>query len=129
MHKSPKELVHNAQWRMAAALRLGVPLDVGPCATCSLQNGNKGETCEQSLAKDPYHLFCCKYGGARTRPHRAVMCSLNKLMDKKRHLFELYDCVKQKPSDDPTLRCAIMDVVSWFPVLEQLWSDVGGAHL
>ena len=32
-----------------------------------------------------------------------------------RHVPELHGWVKQKPGDDPALRCAILDVVSWFP--------------
>ena len=65
MHKSPTELPQHAQWRMATALRL-------PRSTCALRKGNDGDMCEQSLAEHPFHPFCCQYGGARTRPHRAV---------------------------------------------------------
>ena len=65
---------------------------------------------EQSLAKNPYYAFCCKYGGARARPNLAVMCTLNRL-----------SCT----TGDPAPRRGIVDVVSWFPgVLQQLWIDV-----
>ena len=70
MHKSPTDLAQNAQWRMATALRLGATPDAGPRSTCALRK--TGDTCEQSLAEHPFHPFCCQYGGASTRPHRAV---------------------------------------------------------
>ena len=77
--------------------------------------------CEPSLAKDPYHPFCCKYGGARARPHRAVMRTMNGLIsqaggyaDMERHVPEVYDLVTPKSGQDPVTRCAFVDVVSWF---------------
>ena len=124
-HKSPTELAQNAQWRMATALRHGATPDAGPRSTCALRRDNDGHMCKQSLATHPFHLFCCKYGGARNRPHRAVQCTLRRLIeqagdhaDMERHVPELYDW------DDgaaPGMRCAILDVVSWFRgVLQQL---------
>ena len=42
-----------------------------------------------------------------------------------RHVPELYDWVRNNNEAAPTMRCAILDVVSWFPgVLHQLWIDV-----
>ena len=81
MHKSPTELAQNTQWRMATALRLGATPDAGPRSTCALRKGNGGDMCEQSLAEHPFHPFCCQYGGARTRPHRAVQCTLRRLIE------------------------------------------------
>ena len=44
--------------------------------------------------------------------------------DLERHVPELYDWVRNKNEAAPTMRCAILDVV-WFPgVLQQLWIDV-----
>ena len=81
MHKSPIELAQNAQWRMATALRLGATPDAGPRSVCALRQDKDGHVCEQSLAMHPFHPFCCKYGGARTRPHRAVQCTLRRLIE------------------------------------------------
>ena len=42
-----------------------------------------------------------------------------------RHVSELYDWVQKNNEVAPEMRCAILDVVSWFPsVLQQLWIDV-----
>ena len=132
MHKSATELAENAQWRMATALRLGATPDAGPRSTCALRKGNDGDMCEQSLAAHPFHPFCCKYGGARARPHRAVHCTLRRLIqqagghaDLERHVPELHDKVRNKGEAAPEMRCAILDVVSWFRgVLQKLWIDV-----
>ena len=133
MHRSPTDTLRNAQWRTATALRLGVPPDVGPGFTCALRKGNDGEVCGFSLRRDHYHPYCCKCGGARTRPHRAVLCTLQRLIeqagghaDDERHVPELYDWDVPLGGTTPELRCAILDVVSWFPsVLQQHWIDVG----
>ena len=89
---------------------------------CALRKGNDGDMCEQSLAAHPFHKFCCKYGGARNRPHRAVQSTLRRLIeqvegyaDMERHVPELYDQAKNKDEAAPVMRCAILDVVSWFP--------------
>ena len=132
MHKSPPELTKNAQWRVATALRLGATPDAGPRSTCALRRGNDGDMCEQSLAEHPFHPFCCQYGGARTRPHRAVQHTLRRLIeqargyaDLERHVPELHDLAINNNEAEPKVRCAILDVVSWFPgVLQQLWIDV-----
>ena len=94
MHKSPTELAQNAQWRMATASRLGATPDAGP---------HDGDTCEQSLLTHPFHPFCCKYEGAKARPHRAVQCTLRRLVehaggypDMECHFPELYNWVKEK---------------------------------
>ena len=129
MHKSPTELAQNAEWRMATALRLGATPDAGPRSTCALRKGNDGDMREQSLAA---HSFCCKYGRARNRPHRAVQCTLRRLIeqagsyaDMERHVPELYCWVRKNNEAAPEMRCAILDVVSWFlGVLQQLWMDV-----
>ena len=81
MHKSPTELVQNAQWRMATALRFGTPPDAGLRSTCALRKGNVGDMCEQSLAEHPFHPLCCQYEEARTRPHRAVQHTLRRLTE------------------------------------------------
>ena len=132
MHKSPTEPAQNAQWRMATALRLAATADAGPRSTCALRKGNDGNMREQPLAAHPFHSFCCKYGGARNRPHRAVQCALHRLIvqaggcaDMERHVPELHDWLRNKDDAAPVRRCAILDVVSWFPgVLQQLWIDV-----
>ena len=88
--------------------------------------------CEQSLVTHPFHPFCCKYWGARARPHRAVQCTLRRLIeqagdhaDMEHHVPELYDWVRNSNEAAPTMRCAVLDVVSWFlGVLQQLWMDV-----
>ena len=80
MHKLPRELAQTAQWRMAAALRLGATPDAGPRSTCALRKGNDGDMCEQCLATYPFHPICCRYGGARNRPHRAVQHTLQEAM-------------------------------------------------
>ena len=42
-----------------------------------------------------------------------------------RHVPEFYDLVQKNKEAAPERRCAILDVVSWFPgVLQQLWIDV-----
>ena len=42
-----------------------------------------------------------------------------------RHVPELYDWVQKNNEAAPEMRCAILDVISWFPgVLQQLWIDV-----
>ena len=132
MHKSPTEPPQNAQWRMVTALRLCAASDAGPRSTCALRKGNDGDMCEQSLATHPCKPFCGKYGRARTRPHRAVQCTLRRLIeqaggyaDMERHVPELCDRVQKNNEAAPVTRCAILDVVSWFPgVLQQLWKDV-----
>ena len=60
------------------------------------------------------------------------MCTLQRVIeqagnfaDKERHVPELYDWAKPQGSETPVKRCALLDVVSWFPgVLQQLWIDV-----
>ena len=108
MHKSPTELAQNAQWRMATALRLGATPDAGPRSTCALRKGNDGDMWEQSLAEHPFHPFGCQYGGAWTRPHRAVECTLRKLIeqaggyaDVERHVPELHDWVQKNNEAAP----------------------------
>ena len=54
---SPTEILRNAQWRMATALRLGATPGRVPRSTCALRKGNDGVMCEQSLAKHPFHSF------------------------------------------------------------------------
>ena len=96
------------------------------------------DMCEQSLATHPLIPLCCKCGGARTRPHRAVQCTSRRLIeeagsyaDTERHVPELHDRVQKNNEAAPETRCAILVVVSWFPdVLQQLWMDVSvrGPH-
>ena len=132
MHNLPTELPQNAQWRMAMALRFGATPNAEPRSTFALRMGIDGDMCEHSLAAHPFHSFCCKYAGARARPHRAVQHTLRRLIeqaggyaDMERHVPELYDSVKKNNEVAPEMRCAILDVVSWCPgVLQQLWIDV-----
>ena len=92
----------------------------------------KGDMREQPLAAHLFHSFCCKYGGARNRPHRAVQCTLRRLIEQagdyanmERHVPEFHDWLRNKDDAALVRRCAILDVVSWFPrVLQQLWIDV-----
>ena len=59
-------------------------------------------------------------------------CTLRRLIeqargyaDMERHVSKLHDCVKNDNDAAPKVRCAILDVVSWFlGVLQQLWIDV-----
>ena len=126
------ELPQNAQWRMATALRLGATPDAGPRSASALRKGTDGDMSERSLATHPFHPFCCKYGGARNRPHRAVQRTLRRLIeeagryaDVERHVLELYVWVQNNNEAAPEMRCAILDVVSWCPgVLQPLWMDV-----
>ena len=85
--------------------------DAAGCWTTALRKSNDGDFCEFSLRRDPYHPFCCKCGGARTRPHRAVLCALQRLIvqaggcaDKERHVPELYDWDKPQGSAPPVMR-------------------------
>ena len=91
------------------------------------------ETCVNSLwHRTLSTFFCCNYEGARNRPHRAVLCTLCRLIeqagsyaDMERHVPGLYDWVQKNNEAAPVMRCAILDVVSWFPgVPQELWMDV-----
>ena len=111
MHKSPTEILQNAQWRMATALRLGPPPDAGPRAwPCARATRAKRATTHWrgtlSVANTvvpgwttsccPVHTEQMDLPGWRTRRHGKT----------------------------PVPRCAILDVVSCFPgVLQQLWID------
>ena len=113
MHKSPTELAQNAQWRMTTAVRLGATPDAGPRSTCALRKGKDGDMCQRSLATLPFNSFCCNYGGARNRPHRAVQCTLRRLVeqaggyaDMERHVPELYDWVQKINEPAPEMRCS-----------------------
>ena len=93
-----------------------------PRSVCALKKDNDGHMCEHSLATHPFHPFCCKEGSARNRPHRAVQCTLRRLIeqagcyaDLERRVPEPYDWVIGKDGVAPQMRCAILDVVSWFP--------------
>ena len=76
------------------------------------------------------HLFWCKYGRARTRQQKTIL--LHSLIeqaqgsaDKERPVRKLYDWTKPQGDAAPAMRCAMLDVVSWFHgVLQQLWMDV-----
>ena len=80
----------------------------------------------------PPSLLQKKEEGARNKPHRAVQCTLRRLVeqagecaDLERHVPELYDWVIGKDVVTLVMRCAMLDVISWFPgVLQQLWIDV-----
>ena len=82
------------------------------------------EKCGQSLARNPFHLFCCMYRCTRVRPHRAVMCTMHTpvthaggFADMTRHVSELFDDVRASTSADPVQRCAVRDVAPRFPVV------------
>ena len=117
VHKSPTVLAQHTQWRMATALRLGATPDAGPRTTCALRKGNDADMCEQSLVTHPFEPFCCKYWGARARPHREVCAGFlsrqGGYADMKRHVLEVRDRVRNKNEAVPTMRCAILDVVCW----------------
>ena len=58
----------------------------------------------------------------KARPHRAVLCTLRSLIeqaggyaDMERHVPELHDSDRPQNGAALLMRCAIMDVVSWFP--------------
>ena len=81
-----------------------------------LRKGNDGDMCEQSLVTHPFP-FCCK-----ARLDRVVQCTLRRLIeqeggyaDTERHVPEHYDWVRNNNEAAPTMRCAILDVVSWLP--------------
>ena len=132
MHMSPTELAQNAQRRMATALRLGATPDAGPHLVCALKQENDGQMCEQSLATHSFHPFCFKYGGEPetdrielSSARCAGLSSRQAYADMERHVPELYDWHIIKDGEAPVMRCAIWDVVSWFPgVLQQYWMDV-----
>ena len=64
--------------------------------------------------------------------HARVCATLHRLTqqaggyaDMERHVPELHNWVKNNNDAAPVMRCAILEVVSWFPgVLQQLWIDV-----
>ena len=72
-------------------------------------------TCARNLwRRTRSHSFYCKYGGARARPHRAVQCTLRRLIeqaggdaDMERHVPELHDWagVLQQLLIDVSVRC------------------------
>ena len=118
MHKSPTELAQNAQRRMATALRLGATLDAGPRSTCALWKSNDGDMCEHSLATTRSAANTGEPGPDRTA-QSSTLCagSLSKQA--------VHGSVRNNSEAAPVMRCAILDVVSWFPgVLQQLWIDV-----
>ena len=85
----------------ATALRLGATPDAGPRSASALRKGTDGDMSERSLATHPFHPFCCKNGGARNRPHRAVQRTLRRLIeqagryaDVERQVSELHDWVR-----------------------------------
>ena len=128
-HNSPMDLMKNAHWRMATSLRLGL-VPTTENATCSLCRNTDGEQCGTSLKEQPHHPHCCKFGGARHRPHLAMQRVLHRQIvaaggfcDLERHVPELYDTVvKNGKTVD---RSAIMDAVVSFPgELSQRWVDV-----
>ena len=81
MHKSPTEVLSNAQWRVTTALRLGLVPDAGPRATCALRNGIEGECVNVLLGRTHTTLFVAGFGRVRSGPHRAVLCSLRRLIE------------------------------------------------
>ena len=67
-------------------------------------------------------FFCCKYGSARSGPHRAVLCTLHRLSGVSQSSML---GLGRSRGAAPVVHCVILDVVSWFPgVLQQLWIDV-----
>ena len=86
------------------------------------------DMCEQSLATHPFHSFLLQIRGSQ----KQAACTLRRLIeqawgyaDMSRHVPELFDWVKKNNEAASEMRCAILDVVSWFPgVLQQLWMDV-----
>ena len=88
-------------------------------------------TCASSLwRRTMFHSFCCKYGGVGNRPHRVVQCTLRRLIEQA-GTTQTWSatslsstCVQKNTEAAPGVRCAILDVVSWFPGVLQLWIDV-----
>ena len=121
MHKSPTEMPQNAHWRMATALRLGATPDAGPRPTCAQRKALIGTYVNSLWQRTRATLFAASTG-ARNRPHRAVQCTLRRLIeqaggyaDMERHVPELYDKVQKNNEAAPEMRCAILEVVSWIP--------------
>ena len=122
--------------RMATALRLGATPDAGPRSTGALLKGNDGYVCEQPLAINPFHSFVAS-SGEPGPDHTAQSCArLHRLIqraggyaDMERHVPELHGWVKNENETAPEVRCAILDVVSWFSgVLQQLWIDFAAVN-
>ena len=114
MHKSPHRTGTECAMEDGTAFRLNATLGAGPRSTCALRKGNDGDMCEQSLAAHPSHPFCCQYGGARARQHRAVQHTLRRLIeqaggyaDMERHVPELYDRVRNNSEATPVMRCTL----------------------
>jgi hypothetical protein len=126
--KSPFDLLPNAHWRAATALRLGLVPQV-PGTICKLKKDN-GHECGFALAGDPHHATKCRFGAARSRVHRHLETTLARVAtpaggfaDAERYVPELYDTIVRAGA--PAARAAIMDVVVTIPgSLRPWWIDV-----
>ena len=52
LHRSKTDILQNAQWKMAIALRLGATLDTGPRGTCAFK---KEQAMDKSLTTHSFH--------------------------------------------------------------------------
>ena len=114
MHESPTEVLSKAQWRTTTALRLGLSLEAGPRARAA-----EGAFVSVPWRRTHTTFFCCKYGSARSGPHRAVLCTLHRLSEQiggyagtDRRVPELYAWFRPKRGAAPVMHCVILDVVS-----------------
>ena len=106
--------------------------DAGPRATCALRKGSEGWTCDHPQERHPCHPLWCKYGGARPRPHRAVLCALSRRIsqaggcaDRERHIPELYDLAEAAARCRTCAQVRDYGCLSCFPgVLHEFWIDV-----
>ena len=103
MHKSPTELTQSAQWGMATALRLGATPDAGHV---------------RAISGHPFHPFSCKYWGDTLR--RPIEQGATQTWS----ATSLCDWVQKHNDAAREMRCAILDVVSWFLSVLQLWIEV-----
>ena len=131
MHKSHTDILQNAQWRAATALRLGLLPDVGPRATCALHQSNDGDTCEFFFLLQVWRCQGQTAPGDSVRAAQVDRASWGG--EGRREALRTENAVSQSSMTGsgrnairrPTIRCAIWDVVSWYAgVLQQLWIDV-----
>ena len=80
-----------------------------------------GKTCGQSLDRHPFHSFLfCKYGEGETTQighetlHRLITQAVG-FVDIERYVPVLDTKVRATMNAELLERCALLDVVSWFP--------------
>ena len=98
----PRRMFHNAHFREAMRLRLGVST-APPGTTCQLHRETAKDEAEPVVCGELMetglliHPLLCKHGAARNRPHRALSRAVGRLtraagacVDYERHIPELY---------------------------------------